>query len=612
MTIFKCKKLLQEITMTNSSIKNRLFQLRQLMREIDSDYYYIPATDPHKNEFPPPCWQRRAWISGFTGSAGDIIIGINNAFLWTDSRYFLQAEQQLDSTLFELIKMGQGELFSIDQWLREQKQPIVFSTDPQVISVRQAEKIEQALLSKGGRLLSLDNNLVDQLWKDRPALPNHPIRLHPEQYAGISAEEKLATLHRILQSEWANAFITNIIDEIAWLFNIRGNDIDYNPLALSYTIITKNEAFLFTNPQKLTEENEAYFKKIQVQIRPYDAFGEALKNLSGSVWIDPETTNWWIRKQLKNPKNFIYKPSPITLDKAVKNPVEQKGAREAHIIDAIAIVRFLHWLQNYWQKGVSEITAAQKLEAFRQEDPRCLGLSFPSISGFGSHGAIVHYIATPETDIIVDDSTLYLIDSGGQYLSGTTDITRTVHLGNPTKEQMHFYTLVLKGHLAIRHAIFPKGTCGEHLNAFAHQFLWREALDYEHGTGHGVGSYLCVHEGPQAITARYTKIPLQPGMIVSNEPGVYIINQYGIRIENLCLVMEKFKVNDSMTGHGPFWGFEDLTLVPYCQKLINLTDLSEEEIHQVNDYHQKIYLALKDLLPNKELHDWLRQATKPL
>ncbi|AKQ33982.1 aminopeptidase P family protein [Candidatus Coxiella mudrowiae] len=602
----------QEITMSNSSIKNRLFQLRQLMREFGADYYYIPATDPHKNEYLPPCWQRRAWISGFTGSAGDVIVGMDNAFLWTDPRYFLQAEQQLDSTLFELMKMSQGETPNIDQWLREQKGPIIFATDPQVISIRQVEKIEKALLPQKGKLLLVDNNLVDQLWKDRPALPNHPIQLHPEQYAGVSAEEKLVTLRRILQSEGADVLVMNILDAIAWLFNIRGNDIDYNPLALSYAIVTQNESFLFTDPQKITEEDKIYFKKIKVQIKSYHTLGEALTNLSGCVWIDPETTNWWIRKQLKNAKNFIYKPSPITLPKALKNPVEKKGAQEAHILDAIAMVRFLHWLENHWQEGVSEITAAQKLEAFRREDSRCLDLSFPSISGFGSHGAIVHYAATPETDISIDDSTLYLIDSGGQYLSGTTDITRTIHLGNPTQEQMHLYTLVLKGHLAIRHIIFPKGTCGEHLNTFAHQFLWREALDYGHGTGHGVGSYLCVHEGPQAITARYTQIPLQPGMIVSNEPGVYMTNQYGIRIENLCLVTEKFKANDSMTGHGPFYGFEDLTLVPYCRKLINLPDLSEQEIQQVNDYHQEIYLALKNLLPNNELNDWLHQATAPL
>ena len=602
------------VTMTNKVIKNRLFKLQQLMREIGVDYYYIPSTDPHNNEYPPPCWQRRAWISGFTGSAGDVIVGINTAFLWTDYRYFLQAEQQLDSTLFELIKIGQNETPAIDQWLREQKRPILFATDPQVISVRQAEKIEQALLPEGGKLLSLENNLVDQLWKGRPAFPNYPIQLYPKRYAGVSTEEKLATLRRILQLEKVDALIINVLDAIAWLFNIRGNDIDYNPLTLSYAIVTHNETFLFVNPQKLTKNNRAYFRKIQVQIKPYHTLGEALTNLSDSVWIDPETTSWWIHKRLKNVKNFVYKPSPITLAKALKNPVEQKSMREAHTIDAVAMVRFLYWLEKHWQEGVSEITAAQKLEFFRREDSRCLGLSFPSISGFGSHSAIVHYVATLKTNTTIDNSTLYLIDSGGQYLSGTTDVTRTIHLGNPTKEQMHLYTLVLKGHLAIRHAVFPKDTCGEHLDALAHQFLWREALDYGHGTGHGVGSYLCVHEGPQAITARYTQVPLQPGMIVSNEPGIYITNQYGIRIENLCLVTEKFTVNDSMTNHGPFYGFEDLTLVPYYRKLINLSDLTKQEIQQVNDYHQQIYLTLKELLSNNnnELNDWLCQATIPL
>ncbi|WP_304985890.1 aminopeptidase P family N-terminal domain-containing protein [Coxiella-like endosymbiont] len=316
--------------MTNSFIKNRLFQLRQLMREIGAYYYYIPATDPHKNEYLPPCWQRRAWISGFTGSAGDVIVGMDNAFLWTDPRYFLQAEQQLDSTLFELMKMGQGETPVIDQWLREQKGAIIFATDPQVISIHQVEKIEKALLPQKGKLLLVDNNLVDQLWKDRPALPNYPIRLHPEQYAGVSAEEKLVTLRRILQSESADVLVMNILDAIAWLFNIRGNDIDYNPLALSYAIVTQNESFLFTDPQKLTEEDKIYFKKIKVQIKSYHTLGEALANLACCVWIDPETTNWWIRKQLKNTKNLIYKPSPITLLKALKNPVEKK-VRKKHI-----------------------------------------------------------------------------------------------------------------------------------------------------------------------------------------------------------------------------------------------------------------------------------------
>ena len=599
--------------MNNNFIKNRLFKLQQLIRKIGVDYYYIPSTDPHNNEYPPSCWQRRAWISGFTGSTGDVIVGINNAFLWTDPRYFLQAEYQLDRTLFELMKIGQDKTPAIDQWLREQRRSILFATDPQVISIQQAEKIEQALLPEGGKLLSLHNNLVDQLWENRPAFPNYPIQLHPEQYAGVSAEEKLVALRRTLQLREVDAFIINVLDAIAWLFNIRGNDIDYSPLILSYAIVTHNETFLFINPQKLTEKNKTYFEKIQVQIKPYHTLGEALTNLSGSIWIDPETANWWIQKQLKHTKNFVYKSSPITLAKALKNSVEQKNMREAHIIDAIAMVRFLYWLENHWQEGVSEMTAAQKLEIFRRKDSRCLDLSFPSISGFGSHGAIVHYAVTSKTNITIDDSTLYLIDSGGQYRSGTTDITRTIHLGNPTKEQMHLYTLVLKGHLAIRHAIFPKETCGEHLDALAHQFLWREALDYDHGTGHGVGSYLCVHEGPQAITTHYTQIPLQPGMIISNEPGVYMTNQYGIRIENLCLVTEKFKANESMTNHGPFYGFEDLTLVPYCRKLINLSDLTKQEIQQINDYHQQIYFTLKDLLShNNKLNDWLCRATMPL
>ncbi|AUJ59034.1 Xaa-Pro aminopeptidase [Coxiella-like endosymbiont of Amblyomma americanum] len=595
-----------------SYINNRLFELRKLMKTIGTDYYYIPSTDPHKNENTPSCWQRRTWISGFTGSSGDVIVGLNNAFLWTDSRYFLQAEQQINSEFFTLIKTTQHQTLTIDHWLYAQKRKILFAVDPQTISIQQAKEIKKSLAPQGGKLLFLENNLVDQLWKDRPELPNYTIRLHPKKYAGVHSKEKLTALRKTMKVNGANALVINILDAIAWLFNIRGSDINHNPLTISYAIITNNEACIFINSHKLTEKHKAYFKKIHVQIRPYSALEKALTIISHSVWIDPDTSNWWIQKQLKNVKDFVYKPSPITLAKAIKNPIEQKNTRdEAHIADAIAMIRFLYWLENYWKNGVNEITAAKKLEALRRKDARCLDLSFPSISGFGVHSAIVHYAATTETNLTIDDSTLYLIDSGGQYLSGTTDITRTIHLGNPTEEQKHLYTLVLKGHLAIRNTIFPKGTCGEHLNALAHQFLWKEALDYSHGTGHGVGSYLCVHEGPQAITTFCTKIPLQPGMIISNEPGVYITNRYGIRIENLCLIVEKFTVQDSITGHGPFYGFDDLTLVPYCQKLINTQDLTKEEINEINHYHQKIYLTLKDVLMNNELN-WLSQATKPL
>ena len=593
-------------------IATRLFELRSLIHKIGADYYYVPEVDPHKNEYMPPCWQRRAWISDFTGSAGGVVIGIYEAFLLTDPRYFLQAEQQLDRSLYQLIKIEKSETSAITQWLSQQKRSLIFATDPHLISIRQAEKIEQVLQKNGGKLIAIEDNLIDQIWKDRPPIPKTPIRLQPQHYTGESAEEKLTQLRKTLQSQNTNAIILNVLDDIAWLFNIRGNDIAYNPLVISYAIVTIKEATLFVDFDKITNEVKSKFKEISLQVKSYEAFPNALRQLSDStLWIDPTTANWWIKKQL-NAINFVAQPSPIALLKAVKNPTEQRCACEAHVIDAIAMIKFLYWIETYWKEGITEITASKKLETFRLEDPRCVDLSFATISGFGPNSAIIHYSATQKTDSLIDNSSIYLIDSGGQYRAGTTDITRTIHLGTPTEEQKELYTLVLKGHLAIRHAIFPKYTCGGHINALAHQFLWRKALDYGHGTGHGVGSYLCVHEGPQAITAHDTYIPLQPGMILSNEPGVYLANKYGIRIENLCLVVEKFTVNDSQTQHGPFYTFKDLTLVPYCRKLIQAKALTHEEIQQINEYHYQVYQIVKDLLPFTELINWLEAATTPL
>ena len=603
---------IERIISMNHLIASRLTALRYLMHEINADYYYIPSNDPHKSEYVPSCWQRRAWISGFTGSAGDVIVGIDKAFLWTDSRYFLQAEQQIDSLLYQLIKMRQDKTLEIDRWLSQQKDCLIFVTDPCLINFQQAEKIQRVLEERNGRLLAVEDNLIDRIWKDQPSLPKTPIQLQPLHYTGQSTESKLAALRQILKKENASAIVLNMLDAIAWLFNIRGNDVAYNPLVISYAVVTLSEAILFMDSCKVTEESLSYFKKISVQIKPYEEIGKSLYSLSGLVWLDPEETSLWLQGQLKKTDSIILKPSPVTLAKALKNPVEQNGTREAHIVDGVAMIQFLHWLETHWQEGVTEISVAKKLESFRRSDSRCIDLSFPSISGFGLHGAIIHYSATVDTNVIINDSAPYLIDSGGQYLGGTTDVTRTIHLGTPTEEQKRLYTLVLKGHLAIRRAVFPKGICGEHINALAHQFLWNDALDYSHGTGHGVGSYLCVHEGPHAITFRYTAVSLQPGMIVSNEPGVYLTNKYGIRIENLCLVIEKFTVDDSITRDGPFYSFEDLTLVPYCLKLINPKLLISEEIQQINDYHQQVYQTLKGLLPSNELKNWLYKATTPL
>ncbi|WP_423063091.1 aminopeptidase P family protein [Candidiatus Paracoxiella cheracis] len=595
----------------NNNTATRLSELRQLMNDNGVDYYYVPSADEHKNEYLPAYTKRRAWISNFTGTAGDVLIGKNTAYLWTDARYFLQAEQQLDSSLYELMKMTQGETPSIDQWLASQGDNIVCGVDPNVISIAQAHKIQNTLSHHGGKLLSIDKNLIDAIWTDRPASPHKPLRIQDVKYAGQSAHDKITQLRNMMKDAGANAHIITMLDAIAWLFNIRGNDISYNPLVISYAVVTHDQALLFVDPEKITAEDHRYLKEQHIEVRPYGDFQSVLNHVKGKAWVDPSTASWWVQQQL-NQAEILVQHSPITLLKAIKNNTEQQGMRIAHQIDAVAMIKFLYWLEHHWQEGITEKSAQEKLDALRREEPRCLDLSFSTISGFGPNGAIVHYFVTEKTSIPIDDSSLYLIDSGGQYYYGTTDITRTIHLGTPTEAQKRHYTLVLKGHLAIRHCVFPDGVCGEHINALAHVPLWRDALDYGHATGHGVGCYLCVHEGPQGITFRHTGVPLQPGMVVSNEPGVYFKSQYGIRIENLCLITQAYTQLDSQTHHGPFYKFEDLTLVPYSRKLIDTNNLTAEEIAWVNEYHQHVYETIVDQLPSDELREWLSAATEPL
>lgn len=594
-----------------SNIPDRLDQLRKLMNDNHIDYYYIPSTDEHNSEYVPDCWQRRPWISGFTGSAGDVLVGRNKAYLWTDPRYFLQAQQQLDANVYQLMKTGQGQTPAIDQWFHSLNKKIICGVDPTVISVNQAKRIQKALKLRDGELKAIENNFVDEIRTDTPPMPNQPLRVQDIQYAGLSASDKIQQLRTIMQAQHIDAHVITVLDAIAWLFNIRGNDIAFNPLAISYAIVTTDTATLFVDENKITPADHDYLKKQHVEIKPYKEIANVLQKLQGTVLIDPNTASWWIEHQLSQ-ANLLFAPSPITMLKAIKNPTEQEGMRIAHRLDAIAEIKFLHWLENHWREGVTELSAMEKLDAFRREEPRCLDLSFNTISGFADHGAIVHYFVTKETDVTIDDSSLYLVDSGGQYREGTTDITRTIHLGTPTEEQKHHYTLVLKAHLAIRHVIFPDGTCGEHINALAHAPLWQEALDFSHGAGHGVGSYLCVHEGPQAIRSSISGIPLKPGMILSNEPGVYIEGEYGIRIENLCMVHEKYTTEQSLTNNGPFYAFEDLTLIPYDRKLINKAELTAQEIQWVNEYHQFVFESLSDDLPSNELREWLRKATLPL
>jgi len=597
--------------MSNHEIDARLKNLRKSMKDNEIDYYYVPSADEHNNEYPPNFTKRRAWISNFTGSAGNALIGKKKAYLWTDTRYFLQAERELNNSLYELMRLGLPDTPSIDQWLAAQDEALVCGIDPRVISIAQTAKIQEAMNNHGGKLLSIDSNLIDAIWTDRPTAPPEPLRIQAIEYAGISAKKKITQLRKAIKDNGCHAHVITMLDAIAWLFNIRGNDINYNPLVISYAIITQEQALLFIDKNKITEKDYPYLKEQNIEIKPYKNFQSALNLIQGNVLLDPLTASWWVQQQLTQATIFL-QPSPISLMKAIKNDTEQEGMRIAHQIDAVAMIKFFNWLETHWQEGVSEKSAQEKLDGFRREELKCLDLSFSTISGFGPNGAVVHYFVTNETSIPIDDKNLYLIDSGGQYYYGTTDITRTIHLGTPTESQKHHYTLVLKGHLAIRHLIFPDGTCGEHINAFAHAPLWRDALDYGHGTGHGVGCYLCVHEGPQMIAPKNTGIPLKPGMIVSNEPGVYFENQYGIRIENLCLIQQAYTQNDSKTHHGPFYTFEDLTLVPYCRKLINTNELTAQEIAWVNEYHQHVYQKIASRLPNEKLRNWLKTATQPL
>lgn len=574
------------------------------MNEFGVDMYLIPSTDAHNSEYVPKCWQRRTWISNFDGSAGEVLVTKKHAYLWTDGRYFLMAERQLDESLYSLMKQT-GFVPKIGEWLVDNARGKTLGVDPKLLGIDRAFKLKELMESIGGELLFLDNNLVDLArieLDEKVELPNSSVFYLEEQYTGVSLNERLNWIRNELLKTEADYIVLNVLDEIAWLFNIRGADIRYNPLVISYAIIGKHDAILFIDSKKLGAEVKNLFTKSKVRLLEYDEFANYLLSMRGKVILDGKTANYWMFNCLSHGAKVNLSCSPIVHAKAIKNKVEVEGAYMAHILDAKAVIGFLSWLDKNWQNGVDEITAADRLSQFRSEALSLRGDSFATISGFKENGAVIHYHATVETNKIIDNSSLYLVDSGGQYLEGTTDITRTIHLGDPTAIQKRHYTLVLKGHLALARAIFPHGTCGEHLDVLARGALWRDYLDYRHGTGHGVGSFLCVHEGPQRISQAISGVVLVPGMIVSNEPGLYLDNKYGIRIENLCLVKEIAESRDS--DYGVFYTFENLTHVPYCKKLIDIGLLTEEEKSQILSYYEQICQKVR---PNLSLTEqiWL-------
>ncbi|MFZ9036056.1 MAG: aminopeptidase P family protein [Francisellaceae bacterium] len=584
----------------------RLQKLRMLMKQKQYDYYLVPSTDAHNSEYVPKQWQRRPWISGFTGSAGEALVGENCAFLSTDGRYFLQAENELDPDCYQLLKQS-GYRSEIDQWLERHSRPSqTLALDPATVSIARGKALIAMMDKNGGHCVFDDGNLIDKLTEESNISLPKSVFIQPLEYAGQELQAKLADIRARMKDKDVDTLILSVLDEIAWLLNIRGHDIAFNPLVISYVMISASQCRFYVAREKLDDTVLSYLHERHVEICDYEAIKNDMAQLTGRLWLDDKTANFGLYQLIADDCELYFAQSPVVLAKACKNSTEIKGAFEAHKKDAVAVISFLAWLTKNWRQGVDELKAEEVLLRFRQMQDDFMGASFDTISGFAANGAIIHYRADEKTSKRINDQHLYLLDSGGQYRQGTTDITRTIHLGEPSSEERKHYTLVLKGHLALARAKFPKGVKGEQIDALARMFLWQNGLDYRHGTGHGVGSFLCVHEGPQRIAQAVSDQPLMPGMILSNEPGFYLDGAYGIRIENLCLVTSDNKI--SHNGFGDFYGFEDLTLVPYDNKLIDEDMLTEEELAQLKAYYSRIEREILPLIDDEAIRLWLLDA----
>jgi Xaa-Pro aminopeptidase len=594
-------------------MKQRVEALRGLMKKRGLDAYLVPSTDPHQNEYVPDFWQRRKYISGFRGSAGDVVITATKAGLWTDSRYFIQAEQELDSRIFRLFKVGMPGVPSVKEWIvKELATGEVLGVDPQVLSHKNCQELHSFLKAKGIRLKCISKNLVDSVWKNRPSPSKHKIHVHPAKYAGESVWKKLTRVREKMKGHSTDMLVITALDEIAWLFNIRGSDIKFNPVVIAYALITTKKTFLFTDIAKLTKRTRSILNK-GVEFHSYESFFPKLRQLAQNharVWVDGTRVNHRTVNALKRKTDIHVSPGPIPLLKAIKNRKEIQGFRSAHIRDGVSMAKFLCWLKQSSKSGnITELSAAARLAEFRAGNALFRGLSFETISAYGAHSAVVHYGATPETDEPLKAGDIYLVDSGAQYCDATTDITRTIFIGKPRNRHKDGFTRVLKGLIALSTTTFPKGTQGRQLDTIARLALWKNGQNYGHGTGHGIGTYLNVHEGPHAISPqRCTGIALEPGMITTIEPGIYAEDQFGIRLENVAVVAidEKNSKGDSV-----FYKFETLTLCPIDLDLVKKDMLTQEEINWLNAYHKKVHKMISPQL-DKEEKVWLERATNAL
>lgn len=591
-------------------INDRLASLREVMRREHLAAFIFPSTDAHQSEYVAAHWQGREWISGFNGSAGTVVVTLTSAALWTDSRYFLAAEEQLKGTEYQLMKLKIEGTPTIAQWLAQEladvESPEV-GIDGMVNSYHSATALISDLRKLGGISVRTNFDPLSIVWKNRPAIPQNPVEIQPMEYAGESVSSKITRIRKALRELHADGMLVSALDDIAWTLNLRGTDVHCNPVFVSYLLISSDEVKLFVDEEKVSAEVRSYLQENGISLYIYNKVEEALRNYSEyNILLDGDETSYYLWKTVKC-QEIVAATSPIPAMKAVKNATEIQGYRNAMLRDGVAMVKFLMWLKPAVEAGgQTEISIDKKLTSLRAEQPLFRDISFDTIAGYATHGAIVHYEATPETDIPLKPEGLILIDSGAQYQDATTDITRTIALGPVTEEMKHIYTLVLKAHIQLELVKFPDGASGTQLDAVGRECMWREGLNFLHGTGHGVGSYLNVHEGPHQIRMEWMPAPLRAGMTLTDEPGLYLAGKFGVRTENTVLITDYKK-----TEFGKFLQIEPLTLCPIDTTPIDTNIMLPEEIDWLNQYHQKVYEKLAPYLSETE-KNWLRNATKAI
>ena len=598
------------MTTDNKTIAARLAALRDEMRREHLSAFIFPSSDPHNSEYVPPRWEGRKWISGFDGSAGTAVVTLHSAALWTDSRYFLAAEEQLAGTEFQLMRERMEGTPGIAEWIAAElsdADSTEIGVDGMCMTYADVSDLKTELKHNGGITVRTNLDILDRVWTDRPSVPLNPVRIQPLEYAGESCRDKLGRIRSSLLRRGAGGMLMTQLDDIAWTLNLRGTDVHCTPVFVAWLIVAEEVAVLYIKDEKLSPEVIDYLHAEGVAVDDYDNIIDALNSYDGyTLLIDPATTNYTL-SQLRGNFNLVSAPSPVPEMKAVKNEVECNGFRKAMLRDGVAMVKFLKWLEEAVPRGgETELSVSAKLRQLRAEQPLFMDESFDTIAGYEEHGAIVHYEPSPESDVALRPEGFLLLDSGAQYLDGTTDITRTIQLGAVTDLHRRVYTLVLKGHLSLQNLCFPRGAAGTQLDAVARVAMWRDGMNFMHGTGHGVGSYLSVHEGPHQIRQEYRPAPMLEGMTVTDEPGLYLAGKFGVRIENTLLTVPYLT-----TEFGRFLRFEPLTLCPIDTRPIVVDMLSAEELAVLNAYHQMVYERLSPML-DAEHRAWLAAKTRNL